>query len=61
MPSIVNRPTNIRWLIFALACGTSALLYVHRYTFNFIKPKLAAEFGYNETQLGGLFSLFYVT
>ncbi len=55
----MTRPTNIRWLIFSLACGTSALLYVHRYTFNFIKPELAKEFGYTEAQLGGLFSLFY--
>jgi ACS family glucarate transporter-like MFS transporter len=57
----VNRPTNVRWLIFALACGTSWLLYLHRYTFNFIKPELAKEFGYTEAQLGGLFSLFYYT
>lgn len=55
----MTRPTHIRWLIFALACGTSALLYVHRYTFNFIKPELAKEFGYSESQLGALFSLFY--
>ncbi len=55
----MTRPTNIRWLMFSLACGTSALLYVHRYTFNFIKPELAKEFGYTEAQLGGLFSLFY--
>lgn len=55
------RPTQVRWLMFALACGTSGLLYVHRYTFNFIKPQLAEEFGYNETQLGALFSLFYYT
>jgi sugar phosphate permease len=57
----VTRPTNVRWLIFALACGTSWLLYLHRYTFNFIKPELAKEFGYTEAQLGGLFSLFYYT
>jgi ACS family glucarate transporter-like MFS transporter len=57
----VTRPTNVRWLIFALACGTSWLLYLHRYTFNFIKPELAKEFGYSEAQLGGLFSLFYYT
>ena len=57
----MTRPTNVRWLIFALACGTSWLLYVHRYTFNFIKPELAREYGYTETRLGGLFSLFYYT
>jgi MFS transporter, ACS family, glucarate transporter len=57
----LTRPTNVRWLIFALACGTSGLLYLHRYTFNFIKPELAREFGYSEAELGGLFSLFYYT
>ena len=55
----MTRPTNVRWLIFALACGTSWLLYLHRYTFNFIKPELAKEFGYSETQLAALFGLFY--
>ncbi len=53
--------TNRRWHIFWLSCATSWLLYLHRYTFNFIKPELAHEYGYTETQLGGLFSLFYVT
>lgn len=61
MSSSLIRPTNIRWLIFALACGTSGLLYVHRYTFNFIKPELAKEFHFSEAELGGLFSLFYYT
>jgi sugar phosphate permease len=55
------QPTRVRWLIFSLACGTSWLLYLHRYTFNFIKPELAREYGYSETQLGSLFSLFYIT
>ena len=27
-------PTNVRWAMFGLACGTSWLLYLHRYTFN---------------------------
>ena len=30
-----ERPTNIRWLIFALACGTSFVLYLHSYTWNY--------------------------
>ncbi len=50
--------TGVRWTIFALACGTSALLYIHRYTWSFIKPKLQAEQGFDEQQLGTLGSLF---
>ena len=56
-----QRPTRVRWVIFALSCAASWLLYVHRYTFNIIKPELARQYGYSETQLGTLFGLFYVT
>jgi sugar phosphate permease len=51
-------PTKRRWVIFALACGTSFLLYLHRFTFNFIGPKLKEEYGFNDTQIGTLGSLF---
>jgi MFS transporter, ACS family, glucarate transporter len=55
------RPTNIRWLVFALACATSWMLYLHRYTFNFIGPALTREYGYTPEQVGAMFGLFYVT
>jgi sugar phosphate permease len=56
-----SRPTNVRWGVFALACGMSFLLYLHRYTWNIIGPKLQDEYGFSNTQAGFLFSLFYYT
>lgn len=52
------RPTNIRWAVFGLACGTSWLLYLHRYTFALLKPELAREWGLDKVQLGLLDSAF---
>jgi len=57
-----ERPTNIRGRIFALACGTSWLLYLHRYTFSLIKPQLKQEWQLESDELGLLdsgFSLAY--
>jgi ACS family glucarate transporter-like MFS transporter len=53
-----KRPTNVRRLIFALACGTSFILYLHRYTWGFAKHYVAEEFGWPEWQLGFLDSAF---
>ncbi len=61
VPPGEQQPTNVRWGIFALACGTSFLLYLHRYSWNIIGPKLQAEFSFTNTQAGFLFSLFYWT
>ena len=49
----------MRWQVFALACGASFLLYLHRYTWNIVGPKLQADFEFTNTQAGLLFSLFY--
>ncbi len=54
------RPTNVRWGVFSLAFATSALLYLHRYVFAFIKPTLAEEWGLSNTELGQLDSAFSV-
>ncbi|MDA1164593.1 MAG: MFS transporter [Planctomycetota bacterium] len=57
-----DRPTQFRKVVFVLACGTSWMLYLHRYVFGLIKPKLETEFGLTETELGLLdsgFSIFY--
>ncbi len=56
-----SRPTGVRWRVFALACGASFLLYLHRYSWNIVGPKLQDDFGLNNTQAGFLFSLFYYT
>ena len=56
------KPTNIRWTVFSLAFLTSALLYLHRYVFAFIKPTIARQWGLSNTELGAIdsaFSLFY--
>ncbi len=57
-PSLGQRPTRVRWLIFVLACGTSWFLYLHRYTWNFIRPELEEEFGFSNTQLEDIFTAF---
>jgi ACS family glucarate transporter-like MFS transporter len=57
-----QRPTSVRWVIFALACGASLLLYLHRYTWNTIAGKLnEAPYNLSQTQIGFLLSLFYYT
>lgn len=53
--------TSIRWVVFALACATSFLLYLHRYSWNIVGPKLQQEFSFTNTQAAFLFSLFYYT
>lgn len=53
-----QKPTNVRWAVFTLACGTSWLLYLHRYTFALIKPQIAEQWGLGKDQLGLLDSAF---
>jgi MFS family permease len=55
------RPTGVRWRVFALACATSMLLYVHRYTWNIVGPEIQNDFHLSNKQSGLLFSLFYYT
>jgi sugar phosphate permease len=55
------RPSAVRWRVFALACGASFLLYLHRYSWNLVGPKLQEEFALSHTQANVLFSLFYYT
>jgi len=54
-------PTQIRWVMFALACGTSWFLYLHRYAWNIIEPKIQEAYQFNNTQSSLVFSLFYWT
>ena len=63
-PSINNsgdRPTRVRWIVFALSCGTSWYLYLHRYAFALIKPKLQEEYGLGNDELGLMDFAFSVT
>lgn len=60
-PVTPERPTNVRWSVFALACGTSWLLYLHRYTFSLIKPELKQEWKLGADDLGFLDSVFFTS
>ena len=42
--STSQRPTNVRWVVLALACLTSGMLYVHRYSWGVIKKEIKQEF-----------------
>jgi MFS family permease len=53
-----DRPTHFRWNVFVLACGTSWLLYLHRYIFGLIKPVLVEEWELGKDELGLLDSAF---
>ena len=53
-----TRPTHFRWNVFVLACGTSWLLYLHRYIFALIKPLLVEEWALGKDELGLLDSAF---
>lgn len=53
--------TRRRVVVFWLASGTSFLLYLHRYTWNLIRPQLEAEYGFSNTILEGLGTAFYAT
>lgn len=53
-----GRPTNVRWMMFVMACGTSWFLYLHRYTWNLIRPELQKEYDFSNTQLESMFTCF---
>ena len=54
----LQSPTRVRWLVFGLACASSWMLYLHRYTWNFIGPELERTHGLSKAELGTLFSFF---
>ena len=56
-----GQPTNRRWVIFALAAGTSFILYLHRYTWQFARQGLREEFGFSNTEVDSLYTLFNLT
>lgn len=58
-PDSHEQPSRIRWLVFSMACGTSWMLYLHRYTWNIIRPQLQEEYGFSNTELETLGSIFY--
>ncbi len=63
MPEVLTTglPSRRRVIVFWLASATSFLLYLHRYTWNLIRPELQAEYGFSNTTLEGLGTAFYAT
>jgi sugar phosphate permease len=53
-------PTRFRWVVFGLGCGTSWVLYLHRYTFALVKKELKDEWGLTNQDLGLLDSAFSI-
>ena len=60
-PIIGERPTRVRWLVFFLASGTSWMLYLHRYSWNFIRPALLDEYDFTNSQVDRIFTAFNVS
>ena len=58
---VVQGATRRRYLVFWLASAISFLLYLHRYTWNLIRPALQEEYGFSNTQLEVLGTTFYAT
>jgi ACS family glucarate transporter-like MFS transporter len=54
----VEPPTNVRTLILALSCGLSFILYLHRYSWAFVKKPIQDEFQWDNETLGWLDGLF---
>lgn len=60
-PILGERPTRVRWLVFALASGASWMLYLHRYSWNFIRPALIEEYDFTNSQVDRIFTAFNVS
>ena len=54
-----TKPTNVRWIVFALGCGTSWILYLHRYIISLFKSDIQTSFDLTSTQLGYLDATFF--
>ena len=54
-------PTRRRWIVFVLAAATSFILYLHRYTWNFIRPELMTEYEFSNQEMGILDTAFYAS
>ena len=52
--------TKVRYLVLALACATSFVLYLHRYSWGVAKPEIKQEYNLSDSQLGVLDSAFGV-
>ncbi|HBH50618.1 MAG TPA: hypothetical protein DDY91_01865 [Planctomycetaceae bacterium] len=53
-----GHPSRVRWLVLALACGTSFCLYLHRFTWTFIAPELQQQHGWTELETQAAYICF---
>lgn len=54
-----DRPTRVRWIMFALTCAASWLLYLHRYSWGVIRPQFREDFPeLTDSDIGWLDSAF---
>ena len=56
-----NRVSRVRWLIFAIACSTSFLTYIHRYAWGATRPFFKVEYNLSDQELGWLDAAFNLT
>jgi ACS family glucarate transporter-like MFS transporter len=56
-----ERPTNRRFVMLSLACGTSWFLYLHRYTWNIVRVELRDQYEFSNTTLATLHACFSFT
>ena len=59
--NVSEKPTRRRWTILSLACGVSWLMYLHRYSFNLVRPYLAEEYDFTNVQLDSIYILFNIS
>ena len=61
-PDLLNsRPSNTRWLVFGLACLTSFLTYIHRYSWGATRPYFKEEYNISDQEMGWLDAAFNLT
>jgi sugar phosphate permease len=51
----------VRWIIFGLACATSFLNYVHRYSWGVVRPDVIKAYNLTDSQMGWLDGAFNLT
>ena len=59
--NVSGKPTRRRWTILSLACGVSWLMYLHRYSFNLVRPYLEEEYNFTNVQLDSIYILFNIS
>ena len=59
--NVSQRPTRRRWTVLGLACGVSWLMYLHRYSFNLVRPYLQEEYDFTNVQLDSIYILFNIS